>query len=152
MKRYDLMHQINLRGSFLMAKKCIPYLKKSENPHILTMSPPLNMDPKWFGSHVAYTISKYGMSMLSLGLSEELKPLGIASNTLWPRTVIWTSAIKMLAGAAVGEKHSRKPQIVADAAYAILGRDAKKVTGKFFIDDEVLASEGIKNLDSYAYD
>ena len=154
MKRYDLMHQINTRGTFLCSQVCIPHLqesaRKGRNPHILNLSPPLSMKAKWFGPHVAYTMAKYGMSMCVLGMAEELKGLGIGVNALWPRTMIATAAVLNLLGGEEGAKHSRKPEIMGDAAYAILSRDAKSCTGNFFIDDEDLAAEGVKDLSKYA--
>ena len=149
MKRYDLMHNINVRGTFLLSKTSIPYLKESNNPHILTLSPPLNIDKKWFGMTLAYTSSKYGMTLIAHGLSEELKEIGIASNTLWPRTTIDTSAIRNVVGIEVVEA-SRKPTIYADAAYAILKRDSKKCTGNYFLDQDVLEEEGVTDFDQYA--
>ncbi|MCO5230428.1 MAG: NAD(P)-dependent oxidoreductase [Chitinophagales bacterium] len=149
MKRYDLMHQINGRGTFLTSQKCLPYLLKSENPHILNLSPPLNFEPKWFGPHVAYSIAKYNMSLCVLGMAEEFKgKVGI--NALWPRTTIATAAVKNLLGGDDMVNMSRKPDILADAAYYILSRSAKDCSGNFFVDDEVLASEGIHDLDKYA--
>jgi citronellol/citronellal dehydrogenase len=150
MKRFDLMFSVNVRGTFLCSKLCIPYLKNSENPHILNLSPPLNMDPKWFAHHVAYTMSKYGMSMCVLGMAEEFKKDGIAVNALWPRTAIATAAVKNLLGGNVAVKHSRKPKIVADAAYFILTKPSKECTGNFFIDDEVLIEQGITDLGKYS--
>jgi citronellol/citronellal dehydrogenase len=149
-KRYDLMHDINVRGTFMVSKCCIPNLKKGTNPHILNLSPPINMDPKWFGAHLAYTISKYGMSMVAHGLAEELKPFKIASNTLWPRTTIATAAVRNLLGGEMLMNMSRKPEILADAAYHILMRASDQCTGNFFIDDEVLAQEGITDLSAYS--
>ncbi|MFQ5534920.1 MAG: SDR family oxidoreductase [Sphingomonadales bacterium] len=151
MKRYDLMHSINTRGTFLASKACIPHLKKAENPHVLNISAPLSMDPKWFGRHVAYTMAKYGMSMCVLGMAEEFKPDGIAFNALWPRTTIATAALNLLGGEAV-RLGSRKPEIMGDAAHIVLGRDSRECTGNFFIDDEVLASAGITDLSGYAVD
>ena len=151
-KRYDLMQQINVRGTFLMSQACIPWLKKSEHAHILNLSPPLNLDPKWFGQHLAYTISKYGMSMIVLGLSEELKPYKIAVNALWPKTIIATAAIKNLPGGDHLLNMSRKPEIVADAAYSILKRDPAACTGHFYIDEEVLKEEGVQDFKSYSVD
>lgn len=149
MKRYDLMHQINGRGTFLTSQKCLPYLLKSENPHILNLSPPLNFEPRWFGPHVAYSIAKYNMSLCVLGMAEEFKgKVGI--NALWPRTTIATAAVQNLLGGDEMTKHSRKPEIIADAAYYILSRSAKDCSGNFFIDDEVLNAEGITDLDIYA--
>ena len=150
MKRFDLMFSVNVRGTFLCSKLCIPYLKKAENPHILNLSPPLNMDSKWFSHHVAYTMSKYGMSMCVLGMAEEFKKDGIAVNALWPRTAIATSAVKNLLGGDSAMKHSRKPEIVADAAYIILTKSSRETTGNFFIDDEVLIEEGITDLGKYS--
>jgi citronellol/citronellal dehydrogenase len=150
MKRYDLMHQINTRGTFLCSQACLPHLLKAENPHILNLSPPLNMQPHWFGPHVAYTMAKYGMSMCVLGMAEELKHQGVSVNALWPRTAIATAAVKNLLGGDDAIKGSRKPEIMADAAHVILTGNAKESTGKFFIDDEVLASVGVTDLDPYA--
>ena len=149
MKRYDLMHNINVRGTFLLSKSCIPYLKDSENPHILTLSPPLDIDRKWFGRTLAYTTAKYGMTLIAHGLSEELKELGIASNTLWPRTTIDTAAIRNVVGNEIVDG-SRKPAIYADAAYAILKRDSKECTGNFFLDQDVLEEEGVTDFEQYA--
>lgn len=149
-KKYDLMQQINVRGTFLMSQACIPFLKKSDHAHILNLSPPLNLDPKWFGQHLAYTISKYGMSMIVLGLSEELKSYKIAVNALWPKTIIATAAIKNLPGGDHLLSMSRKPEIVADAAYSILKRDPASCTGHFYIDEEVLKEEGIQDFKSYS--
>ncbi|MGB5910399.1 MAG: NAD(P)-dependent oxidoreductase [Promethearchaeia archaeon] len=150
MKRFDLMFSVNVRGTFLCSKLCIPYLKKSDNPHILNLSPPLNMDPKWFANHVAYTMSKYGMSMCVLGMAEEFKKEGIAVNGLWPRTAIATAAVKNLLGGKTAVKHSRKPEIIADAAYFILTEPSRECTGNFFIDDEVLIEHGITDLGKYS--
>ncbi len=149
MKRYDLMHQVNARGTFVCSQACIPYLKKGTNPHILNISPPLNMKVKWFQDHCAYTMAKYGMSMCVLGMSGELASDGIGVNALWPRTCIATAAINMLGGDAL-RRQSRKPEIMADAAHYVLTSDSKTTTGNFFIDDEVLASHGIKDLSNYA--
>ena len=150
MKRFDLMHAINVRGTFIVTKHCMPFLKKSDNAHILTLSPPLNMDPKWFGPHVAYSISKYNMSMLAMGWAEELKQFKIASNTLWPATTIGTAAIRNLLGGEMIVQHSRKPEIIADAAYYILQQPADTYTGKFLIDEKVLEENGITNFEAYA--
>ena len=151
-KRFDLMFDVNVRGTFLTSQAAIPYLRESakagRNPHILTLSPPLSMNPKWFKSHVAYTMSKYGMSMCVLGMSEEFKREGIAVNALWPRTAIDTAALQMIPG--VDTDFCRKPEILSDTAYIILNRDAKTTTGNFFVDDEVLASEGITDLEKYS--
>ncbi len=149
-KRFDLMHNINVRGTFLMTKHCIPHLKKGNNAHILTLSPPLNMDLKWFKNHVAYTLSKYNMTMMTLGWSEELKQHGIAANALWPRTTIDTAAVRNLLGGDALAKMSRKPEIIADAAYYILNKPSAACTGNAFIDEDVLKKEGITDLSAYA--
>ncbi len=150
MKRYDLMHQINIRGTFLVSQKCIPHLMKAKNPHVLNLSPPLDMDVKWFAPHVAYTMAKFGMSMCAWAMAQEFKEQGIAFNCLWPRTTIATSAIKNLLGGDQMIKHSRTPEIMADAAYAIFNKPSRQCTGNFFIDDEVLAKEGVTDFDKYA--
>lgn len=152
MKRYDLMHGINTRGTFLASKTCLPYLLKSENPHILNLSPPLNMEARWFGPHVAYTMAKFGMSMCVLGMAEEFKEQGVAVNALWPRTTIATAAVQNLLGGDEMVSMSRTPDIMGDAAFFILRRNSKQCTGNFFIDDEVMASEGITDLSKYAVD
>lgn len=149
-KRWDLMHNINIRGSFFMSQACIPYLKEAHNPHILSMSPPLNMDPRWFAPHLAYTISKYGMSMVTLGLAEELKQYRIAANALWPKTTIATAAVKNLLGGDFLIQRSRTPEIVADAAFYILQKPSFESTGNFFIDEDVLTAEGITDFSKYA--
>ena len=148
-KRYDLMHQVNARGTFLVSQACLPHLARSKNPHILNLSPPLDMRAKWFAPHLAYTMAKYGMSLCVLGMAEELAPMGIAVNALWPRTIIDTAALNLLGGAELA-RHARRPDIVADAARCVLLRDAQTCTGNFFIDDEVLASEGVTDLSRYA--
>jgi citronellol/citronellal dehydrogenase len=148
MKRYDLMHSINTRGTYVCSQACLPYLLKAENPQVLNLSPPLNMETRWFQNHVAYTMAKFGMSMCVLGMSGEFKGK-VAFNALWPRTSIATAAVNNLLGGDEMMRHSRTPQIMADAAYYILKRDAKTSTGNFFIDDEVLKSEGITDLESY---
>jgi len=152
MKRYDLMHQINTRGTFLCSQKCIPHLAKTDNPHILNLSPPLNMEAKWFAPHVAYTMAKFGMSMCVLGMAEELKPRGIAVNALWPRTTIATAAVRNLLGGEEMVRASRKPEIMGDAAHAILTKPSRECTGNFFVDDAVLKAEGITDLSGYAVD
>ncbi|XP_059468818.1 hydroxysteroid dehydrogenase-like protein 2 [Neocloeon triangulifer] len=153
MKRYDLMHSVNTRGTFLVSKLCLPHLLKSKNAHILNLSPPLNMAPHWFKDHVAYTMAKYGMSMCVLGMAEEFRDKKVAVNALWPRTAILTAAMEMLAGGqSEAAAMSRKPDIMADAAYLILTKDSGSFTGNFTIDDEVLAAAGIKDFDSYAVD
>jgi len=149
-KRFDLMHDINVRGTFLMTRSCIPYLKKGNNPHILTLSPPLNLQLKWFKSHLAYTLSKYNMSMMALGWSEELKQYGIASNALWPRTTIDTAAVRNLLGGDALSKMSRTTDIIADAVWYILSQPSSACTGNTFIDEEVLAKEGITDLEKYS--
>ncbi len=150
MKRYDLMHNINTRGTFLVSKLCLPHLIKADNPHILNISPPLDMSPKWFSHHVAYTMAKFGMSMCVLGMAEEFREYGVAVNALWPRTTIATAAIKNLLGGEQLMQRSRKPEIMADAAHAILTRQCRECTGNFFVDDEVLRSIGITCLDEYS--
>ena len=150
MKRYDLMNQINARGTFLTSKKCLPYLLKSDNPHILNLSPPLDMNPKWFSNHVAYSIAKFGMSLCVLGMAEEFKEQGVAVNALWPRTAIATAAVKNILGGDETVKVSRTPEIMADAAYVILTKDSKEFTGNFCIDDLVLHEAGVKDFSKYA--
>ena len=150
MKRYDLMHSVNVRGTFMCSKCCIPHLRKGENPHILNLSPPLNMEARWFQNHVAYTMAKYGMSMCVLGMAAEFADEGIAVNALWPRTAIATAAVQNILGGDHMIQRSRTPAIVADAAYYILKRDSKTNTGNYYIDDDVLAEEGITELDHYA--
>ena len=150
MKRFDLMQQVNTRGTFLVSQTCIPYLMKSNNPHILNLSPPLNLNPRWFGSHSAYTIAKYGMSMCVLGMAAEFKEQGVAVNALWPRTAIATAAVKNLLGGDEMIKHSRKPDIMADAAYIILTKKSSTFTGQFCIDDEILIDAGMENLEQYS--
>ena len=152
LKRFDLMHQINTRGTFVCVQACLPHLQKSANPHVLMLSPPLNMEARWFGPHVAYTMAKYGMSMCVLGMAAEFREAGIAFNALWPRTAIATSAVRNLLGGDEAVRLSRKPAIVADAAYAILCRDSRRCSGQFFIDEEVLHAEGIGDLDHYQVD
>ena len=150
MKRYDLMHQINGRGTYLVSKYCIPHLKKSTNPHILNLAPPLDMKAKWFGPHLAYTMAKFTMSMCVLGMAEELEADGIAVNGLWPRTAIATAAIKNVLGGEELMNISRKPEIMADAAYEIFIKDSKEFTGNFCIDDLVLHESGVKDFTKYA--
>lgn len=149
-KRYDLMHDINVRGTFFMSQACIPFLKESSAGHILNISPPLNMERKWFPKHLAYTMSKYGMSMIVLGLSAELKKHRIAVNALWPKTTIATAAVKNLLGGEDLVKHSRKPEIVADAAFMILRQSFDEGSGNFYIDEDVLRKNGVENFDQYA--
>jgi citronellol/citronellal dehydrogenase len=150
MKRFDLMHQINTRGTFLVSKSCIPHLKKAENPHILTLSPPLDMEAKWFKGHVAYTMAKFGMSMCTLGMSAEFAKDGIAVNSLWPLTAIDTAAVRNLLGGERVAAISRSPEIVADAAYAIFSRPSRQTTGNFFIDELLLREEGVIDFSRYA--
>ena len=149
-KRFDLMQSINVRGTFLVVKHCLPYLRKGKNPHILTLSPPVNMNPKWLGGHIAYTITKYSMSMLALGWAAEFKEAGIASNALWPQTTIDTAAVRNLLGGEALAKMSRTPDIIADAVYYILRKPAAQCSGNTFIDEEVMAAEGITDLDKYS--
>jgi citronellol/citronellal dehydrogenase len=149
MKRYDLMNGINARGTFLCGKYCIPHLKKSANPHILTLSPPLDMRAKWFAPHVAYSMAKYGMSLCTLGWAEEFRGEGIAANSLWPRTLIWTAAVKMIGGDPAMQQ-SRLPDIMADAAYVILTKNAREFTGNFCVDDVVLHQAGVRDFSKYA--
>ncbi len=151
MKRFDLMMGVNVRGTFCCTQACLPFLVKAPNPHVLVLSPPLSLRPRWFGPHVAYTIAKYGMSMCVLGWAEELRERGVGVNALWPRTVIATSALNLLGGEETA-RHGRTPEIVADAAHAILGRPARECTGNFFIDEDVLAEEGITDLAAYGGD
>ena len=151
MKRYDLMHNINVRGTFMLSQKCIPHLKNGDNPHILTLSPPLDIDRKWFGMTLAYTTAKYGMSLVAHGLAEELGKHNVASNCLWPRTSLDTAPVRNVIGAEL-IKGSRKPSIYADAAYAVLKRDSSTCTGNFFLDQDVLEEEGVSDFDQYAID
>ncbi len=150
MKRFDLMHQINTRGTYLVSKVCLPHLQKSDNPHILNLSPPLDMDPKWFGPHVAYTMAKFGMSMCVLGMAEEFKEDGVAVNALWPRTAIATAAIKNALGGDAIMNISRSPEIMGDAAYVILTKNSREFTGNFCIDDNLLAENGVEDFSQYA--
>lgn len=152
MKRYDLMHSVNVRGTFLMSKLCLPFLKEAKNPHILNLSPPLNMEARWFSNHVAYSMTKFGMSMCVLGMAEEFKDFGVAVNALWPRTTIATAAVKNLLGGEEMIEASRTPEIMGDAAYWIFQRDSRDCTGNFFIDDEVLTMEGCYDFTKYAVD
>jgi citronellol/citronellal dehydrogenase len=150
MKRFDLMHGINLRGTYAVTQACYPFLKKAANPHVLTLSPPLNLQPHWFGPHVAYSIAKYGMSLCTLGHAEEFRRDGIAVNSLWPRTVIATAAVKNLLGGDESMSKSRTPEIMADAAYVILTKPSREFTGNFCIDDETLRAAGVADLGKYA--
>ncbi len=148
MKRFDLMMGINLRGTYLCSRACLPHLKRAANPHILTLSPPLNLNPRWFGPHVAYTIAKYGMSMCVLGMAEEFKEDGIAVNALWPRTTIATAALQIIPGAS--QEAGRTPEIMADAAHHILTRESRSLTGRFLIDEAVLREAGVGDFARYA--
>ena len=152
MKRFDLMHQINTRGTFLCSQACLPHLRKAENPHILNISPPLNMEERWFAPHVAYTMAKFGMSMCVLGMAGELRRAGVAVNALWPRTAIATAAVQNLLGGDVAMRGTRKPSIMGDAAHAILTKPSREFTGRFCIDDDVLAAEGVTDFRDYAMD
>ena len=149
MKRYDLMFNTNVRGTYLMSRACIPHLKKSDNPHVLNLSPPLNLNPEWFKDHVAYTMAKYGMSMSVLGMAEEFRADGIAFNALWPRTVIATAALNMLDG-MINPDNCRTEDIMADAAHAILRQDSRSCTGNFYIDEDVLRATGVKDFSNYS--
>jgi citronellol/citronellal dehydrogenase len=150
MKRFDLMHQINTRGTFLCSQACIPHLERAQNPHILNISPPLNIEARWFAPHVAYTIAKFGMSLCALGMAEELRSAGIAVNTLWPKTAIATAAVENLLGGKTAIERCRKPEIMSDAAHAMLTKPSREYTGHFAIDEEVLRAEGVSSFDKYA--
>jgi citronellol/citronellal dehydrogenase len=150
MRRYDLIQQINTRGTFVTSRACIPYLKQASNPHVLTLSPPLDLQPKWFAGHLAYALSKYGMSLCMLGLAQEYRAAGIACNALWPRTTIATAAVEFALGGAAMMRRSRKPAIVADAAYVILNKPARECSGQFFIDDSVLYEAGVRDFEAYS--
>jgi len=151
-KRFDLMHQINTRGTFLTSKACIPHLKRAANPHVLMLSPPLDMSPRWFGPHVAYTMAKFGMSMCVLGMAEEFRADGIAFNALWPRTGIATAAIQFALGGDDAMRQCRTPEIMADAAHAIFNKPAREFTGNFLIDDSFLYAEGVRDFEVYRVD
>jgi citronellol/citronellal dehydrogenase len=152
MKRYDLMNQVNARGTYLTSKACIPHLKRAANPHVITLSPPLDMSPRWFQGHVAYTMAKFGMSMCVLGMAEEFREDGVAFNALWPRTGIATAAIKFALSGDEGMKQCRTPEIMADAAYAIFNKSSREFTGNFLIDDSFLYAEGERDFDKYRVD
>lgn len=152
MKRFDLMNSVNARGTFMCSQYCLPHLKNASNPHILNIAPPLNLQPKWFAGHVAYTMAKYGMSMCTLGMSREFRKIGVAVNSLWPETAIATAAVKNLLGGDEAMKGCRSPEIMADAAYFIFNREAKSCTGNFFLDVQVLDEEGIHDFKKYAVD
>ena len=151
MKRFDLMQQINVRGSFAVTRACAPHLRKSENAHILTLSPPIGLKPEWLGPHVAYTLAKYGMSLLALGWAAEFAEAGIASNALWPRTLVATAAVQNLLGGDAAMARARRPEVYADAAYAILNRDSRICTGNTYLCEDVLAQEGVTDLSAYNY-
>jgi citronellol/citronellal dehydrogenase len=150
MKRFDLMHAVNVRGTFLCSQACLPHLFKSSNPHILNISPPLNLQPRWFAPHLAYTMAKFGMSLCVLGMSEEFRQQGVAVNALWPKTVIATAAVQNLLGGSSVASRSRHPEIMADAAYLVLTRSSRECTGNFFVDEEVLRQAGVTDFDKYA--
>lgn len=150
LRRFDLINQINTRGTFVTSRACLPYLKQATNPHILTLSPPLDFRPKWFAGHLAYSLSKYGMSLCMLGLAEEYRGAGIGCNALWPRTTIATAAVEFALGGPQMLRRSRKPEIVADAAHVILSRPARECTGQFFIDDSVLYEAGVRDFAAYS--
>ena len=152
MKRYDLMNQINARGTYLTSRACIPHLRRSANPHVLMLSPPMEINPRWFAGHTAYTMAKFGMSMCVLGMAEEFRGDGIAFNALWPRTTIATAAIRYAVVGEEGMKHSRTPEIMADAAYAIFHKPSREFTGRFLIDDSLLYAEGVRDFDQYKVD
>jgi len=151
MMRYDLMQDINVRGTFAVSRACIPHLREAENPHILTLSPPIDLDPRWLGPHLGYMLAKYGMSLIALGLAAELREDGIASNALWPRTLIATAAVQNLLGGDAAMARARKPEIYADAAYAVLTRPARSCTGNTFLCEDVLAEEGVTDFSAYSY-
>jgi citronellol/citronellal dehydrogenase len=151
MKRYDLMQDINTRGTFLVTKTCAPHLRGGSNPHILTLSPPISLEPRWLGPHVGYTIAKYGMTLCALGFAEEFREAGIASNALWPRTLVATAAVKNLLGGDEAMARARKPEVYADAAYAILNRDSREYTGNAVLCEDVLVEEGVTDFSKYAY-
>ena len=152
MKRFDLMQQVNARGTYLTSKLCIPHLKRAANPHVLMLSPPLDMKPRWFANHTAYTMAKFGMSMCVLGMAEEFRGDGIAFNALWPRTAIATAAVQYALTGEEGLRHCRKPEIMADAAYAVFNKPARQLTGQFLIDDIFLYGEGVRDFDAYRMD
>jgi len=152
MKRYDLMHQVNARGTYLTSKACLPHLLRAPNPHVLTLSPPLDLNPRWFRNHVAYTMAKFGMSMCVLGMAEEFRGQGVAFNALWPRTGIATAAIQFALAGEQGMRQCRKPEIMADAAYAIFNKPSRELTGRFLIDDSFLYEEGVRDFEQYRVD
>jgi citronellol/citronellal dehydrogenase len=150
MKRYDLMQEINERGTFLVSKACVPYLKRAENPHILTLSPPIDLDPRWLGPHIGYTLAKYGMTLCALGLAAEFRDAGIASNTLWPRTLVATAAVQNLLGGDAAMAKARKPEIYADAAHAVVTRPSRECSGNSFLCEDVLLEAGVSDLGIYS--
>jgi citronellol/citronellal dehydrogenase len=151
MKRYDLMQDINTRGTFVVSKSCIPHLRDADNPHILTLSPPISLEPRWLGGHVGYTLAKYGMSLCALGFAEELREAGIASNALWPRTIIATAAVQNLLGGDAAMARSRKPELYADAAYAVVTRPSRECTANTYLCEDVLVEEGVTDFSEYDY-
>ena len=152
MRRFDLMHQVNTRGTYLATQHCLPHLLRAANPHVLNISPPLNLNPRWFAPHVAYTMAKYGMSLCVLGMAEEFRAHGVAVNALWPRTAIDTAAISFIAGEETRQRRTRKVEIMADAAHDVLTRPSRECTGRFLLDDEVLADAGVTDLSRYLQD
>ena len=151
MKRYDLMQDINVRGTFAVTRACVPHLKRGTNPHILTLSPPISLEPRWLGPHIGYTLAKYGMTLCALGFAAELRDDGVASNTLWPRTLIATAAVQNLLGGDEAMKRSRRPELYSDAAYEVITRPSRECTGNSFLCEDVLAEEGVTDMDKYAY-
>jgi citronellol/citronellal dehydrogenase len=151
MKRYDLMQDINVRGTFAVSRACIPHMREAQNPHVLTLSPPIDLDPRWLGPHLGYTMAKYGMSLVALGLAAELREDGIASNALWPRTLVATAAVQNLLGGDAAMAAARRPEIYADAAYAVVNRPARECTGNAFLCEDVLVEEGVTDLSPYSY-
>ena len=151
LKRYDLMQDINVRGTFAVSRACIPHLREADNAHVLTLSPPIDLDPKWLGPHIGYTLAKYGMSLVGLGLAAELREDGVASNTLWPRTLVATAAVQNLLGGDEAMARARRPEIYADAAYAILNRPARECSGNSFLCEDVLVEEGVTDLSRYNF-
>ncbi|HEY5726070.1 MAG TPA: NAD(P)-dependent oxidoreductase [Methylomirabilota bacterium] len=151
MKRYDLMQDINTRGTYVVSKACIPHLREAENPHILTLSPPISIEPRWLQGHIGYTIAKYGMSLCALGFAEEFREAGIASNALWPRTIIATAAVQNLLGGDAAMQRARRPELYADAAYAVVTRPSRECTGNTYLCEDVLAEEGVTDFSEYMY-
>jgi citronellol/citronellal dehydrogenase len=150
-KRYDLMQDINVRGTFVVTRACVPYLREGDNPHILTLSPPISLEERWLGPHIGYTLAKYGMSLLALGFAAEFREEGIASNALWPRTLIATAAVQNLLGGDTAMAKSRRPELYADAAYAVLTRPSRECTGNTFLCEDVMAQEGVTDFEAYSY-